>query len=67
MNQVTKKKLWKNFTAVAVVASLLGAITSSVAGDQWTAMLFVGTTITSSVMLAEQIYDEQGEEDDNEQ
>jgi len=30
-------------------------------------MLFVGTTITSSVMLAEQIYDEQGEEDDNEQ
>ena len=67
MNQVTKKKLWRNFIAISVVASLLGAITSSVAGDQWTAMLFVGTTITSSVMLAEQIYDEQGEEDDNEQ
>ena len=67
MNQVTKNKFWRNFTAFAVLASLVGAITSSVAGDEWTAVLFVATTILSSITLAEQLNDEEEEYDDDEQ
>ena len=67
MNEVTKKKFWKNFTAFSLVASLLGAISNSMMGNQWTAVAFVACTISSSIVLAEQIYEGQGEEDDNEQ
>ena len=67
MNEVTKKKFWKNFTAISFVASLLGAITASIAGDRWTAVAFIACSISSAIVLAEQIYEGQGEEDDDEQ
>ena len=67
MTKVTKKNLWKNFTAFSLVASLLGAISSSISGDRWTAVAFVACSISSAIVLAEQIYEGQGEEDDNEQ
>ena len=59
MIKVTKKKFWKNFTAISLVASLLGAITNSMVGNQWTAMAFIACTISSAIVLAEQIFDEQ--------
>ena len=67
MTKVTKNKFWKNFTAFSLVASLLGAISNSMMGNQWTAVAFVACTISSGIVLAEQIFDEQGEENDDEQ
>ena len=67
MTKVTKNNFWKNFTAISFVASLLGAISTSIAGDRWTAVAFVACSISSAIVLAEQIYEGQGEEDDDEQ
>lgn len=67
MTKVTKNSFWKNFTAFSLVTSLLGAISNSMMGNQWTAVAFVACTISSSIVLAEQIFDEQGEENDDEQ
>ena len=67
MTQVTKNKFWKNFAAISLVASLLGAITNSLVGNQWTAVVFVVCTISSSIVLADQIFEGEGEEDDDEQ
>lgn len=67
MTKVTKNSFWKNFTAFSLVASLLGAISNSMMGNQWTAVAFVACTISSGIVLAEQIFDEQGEENDDEQ
>ena len=67
MTQVTKNKFWKNFAAISLVASLLGAITNSLVGNQWTAVAFVVCTISSSIVLADQIFEGEGEEDDDEQ
>ena len=64
MTKVTKNSFWKNFTAFSLVTSLLGAISNSMMGNQWTAVAFVACTISSSIVLAEQIFDEQEDNDD---
>ena len=64
MTKVVKNKFWKNFTAVTLVASLLGAISNSMVGNQWTAVAFIACTISSSIVLAEQIFDEQEDNND---
>ena len=65
MTKVTKNNFWRNFTAISLVASLLGAISNSLVGNQWAAVAFVVCTISSAIVLAEQIYEGQGEEDDD--
>ena len=62
MTKVTKNNFWKNFTAISFVASLLGAISTSIAGDRWTAVAFVACSISSAIVLAEQIYEGQRKE-----
>lgn len=64
MTKVTKNSFWKNFTAFSLVTSLLGAISNSMMGNQWTAVAFVACTISSGIVLAEQIFDEQEDNDD---
>jgi len=64
MTKVTKKKFWKNFAATSLVASLLGVIINTMVGDQWTAVAFMACTISSGIILAEQIYDEQEDNND---
>jgi len=64
MIKATKKKFWKNFAATSLVASLLGVIINTMVGDQWTAVAFMACTISSGIILAEQIYDEQEDNND---
>lgn len=64
MTKVTKNSFWKNFTAFSLVTSLLGAISNSMMGNQWTAVAFVACTISSGIVLTEQIFDEQEDNDD---